>query len=402
MTDITWAPIIPLIGGFSLGAEKATERPPEFIASYDGFWPNDSHYVNYQNNTLKRNIDYRVITESRVKDQKVNIIVGTPPCAALSQLNTGKSAAVKGSGCAKNEWMYEVFHDGICKYDADVVMIENAPALYTEKGLGVAEALYDITKQYNYSLTLYKTNTKYHGVPQSRERTFAFAWKSRTAPILNYYDRKRKNFREYLNEVKDGDLQQDIVVNPKVASEGYYSFIKEKYHPNNPRKIILQRCNTAHNYVKLNDMLDEFVEWAKKTGHENGIKHGTHAVKKFNEGKGIWDGSVHVFNDVMNAVIGRNMADTIHPDYDRSLTIREALHMMAFPSDFELVGGRSKLNHIAQNVPACTARDMVFEAIKFIRGELEMSDQDFIKQNNHKKLVENLSSKFSSLEAFVA
>ena len=38
-----------------------------------------------------------------------------------------------------------------------------------------------------------------------------------------------------------------------------------------------------------------------------------HAIKKYADGKGVWDGSVHVFGEYMNAVIGRNMVDTIHP-----------------------------------------------------------------------------------------
>ena len=45
MSDITWAPLIPLIGGLPLGAEKATGKPPEAIYSYEGFEANDGQYV---------------------------------------------------------------------------------------------------------------------------------------------------------------------------------------------------------------------------------------------------------------------------------------------------------------------------------------------------------------------
>src|SRR5690554_3168347 len=118
--DITWAPIIPLIGGFPLGAELSIGKAPEFIGSYTGFWKNDEHYVNYQNNTLGRNIDYIDLTENKEFSSKLNIIVGTPPCAALSQLNAGKSDKVRGSGCAKNEWMYKIVEDGVNRFNADV------------------------------------------------------------------------------------------------------------------------------------------------------------------------------------------------------------------------------------------------------------------------------------------
>jgi hypothetical protein len=79
------------------------------------------------------------------------------------------------------------------------------------------------------------------------------------------------------------------------------------------------------------------------------------------------------------------MADTIHPIYDRSLTVRESLHMMGFPEDFELLGGRKNINHIAQNVPVPTSRDIHLEIAKFLRGELSFSDTNYLRQDNHKE-----------------
>ena len=45
--DLTWAPHIPLIGGFPLGAEMALGKPPVEVYSLPGFGGNDLHYVNY-------------------------------------------------------------------------------------------------------------------------------------------------------------------------------------------------------------------------------------------------------------------------------------------------------------------------------------------------------------------
>lgn len=78
--DLTFIPIIPLIGGFPLGAERAIGKPPEFVSSLEAFWKNDSQYMNYQNETLERDIDYRVLCpEDREFKEKINIVVGTPP-----------------------------------------------------------------------------------------------------------------------------------------------------------------------------------------------------------------------------------------------------------------------------------------------------------------------------------
>lgn len=381
MNDITWAPIIPLIGGQMLGAEKAFGKPPEAIYSYDGFGANDSHYVNYQQNVKKRDVPYIMIPES--KGKHIDVISGTPPCSALSMLNTGKTEEAKGANCAKNEWMYEVFEEAINRFSAKAVVVENAPSLFTNKGRAVANNLFDICQKYGYSLTLYKTSTKYHGIPQARDRTFAIGWKSEKAPIMSWYKRNRKDFKEYLSELEENALQHELVINKKLDDEPYYQFIKSRTNEN-PRDVIIRSGNvTALNYVRRAGLIEEANRWMHETGHERGIKVSDHAIKKFADGKGVWDSSTHVFETCMNAVIGRNLADTIHPIHDRSLTIREALHMMGFPHDFELVGGLAKMNHIAQNVPVPTSCDIHTEIGKFVRGELEMSDTNYFRQDNH-------------------
>ena len=61
---------------------------------------------------------------------------------------------------------------------------------------------------------------------------------------------------------------------------------------------------------------------------------------------------------------------------------------MGFPSNFELLNPKRNINHIAQNVPTFTARDMIYESMKFINGELEMSNVDLIKINNMKNRID--------------
>jgi len=386
--EITWAPLIPLIGGQMLGAEKAFGKPPEVIYSYDGFQDNDSHYVNYQQVTKGRDIPYVLLDSDNPKIKKVDVVSGTPPCAALSQLNTGTTAESKGAGCAKNEWMYKVFEDGIDILGAKVVIVENAPALYTNKGRPVANNLYDICAQRGYSLSLYKTSTRYHGVPQGRDRTFAIGWKSESSPVMNWYNRPRKNFAEYLQEIPDNALHQDLIINKHVPDEPYYNFIKTKTNRDVREIMVEEDCKTTLNYIMKKGWMKEANEWFHRTGNEKGIKYSDHAIKKFADGKGVWDGSVHVFGEYMNAVIGRNMVDTMHPIEERSLTIREALHMMGFPEDFELLHGLKKMNHIAQNVPVPTSRDLHKEIQKFLKDELPLSETTYLRQNNHKQLME--------------
>lgn len=397
MSEITWAPFIPLIGGFPLGAYKAIGHKPKYIFSYTPFIRNDSHLVEYWND-----VPYYLVDEDEYKNFKtdIDIIVATPPCAGLSQLNTAKSESMSGGCALANEWMYISSIHAITHFNPKVIIGENAPALYTKRGEIVADTLYDIAKNHGYSLTLYKTNTIFHGLPQSRSRTFYFLWRNDVAPLVGYYKRDYTRFPDYLNEIPDSAGQQDLIINEKLMDEAYYTFIKETYNKDPRELMIKDDVHTAHNFVKRNNLMKDFVDWAEHN-HARGYHMGKHALKKFEDGLGIWDSSVHVFNEHMNAVIGRNLQDTVHPVKNRSLNVREALHMMGFPHDFELVGGKKNLNHIAQNVPVNTSADMVREAIKYLKGELPFSEQNFVKQNNHKELFENKIENFSTLETFL-
>ena len=43
------------------------------------------------------------------------------------------------------------------------------------------------------------------------------------------------------------------------------------------------------------------------------------------------------------------------------------------------------INHIAQNVPVCTAKDYADEVVNFCRGEAKLTQYSFLKQDNTKK-----------------
>jgi hypothetical protein len=93
-----------------------------------------------------------------------------------------------------------------------------------------------------------------------------------------------------------------------------------------------------------------------------------------------------VFTGYTSAITGKNIEITLHPKEQRYLTTREIMSMMGLPNDFELV--TPNIVHITQNVPVCTAKDMTDQVIKFINGNLELSESTYIKQDNIKQHIE--------------
>ena len=52
--------------------------------------------------------------------------------------------------------------------------------------------------------------------------------------------------------------------------------------------------------------------------------------------------------EAFTAVISKNIAFAVHPTEDRFFDIRELLHLMGMPHDFELKDPKKNINHICQ------------------------------------------------------
>lgn len=385
--DLRWAPVIPLIGGLALGAARATGRKPDGIYSYEAFADNDQHLVGYW-----RDVPYELWDATRRAGRHVDLAVICPPCAGLSLLNNARTPEMRGVDATKNEWMYRSAADTMEELSPTVIVGENAPGLYTERGRPVRDRMYRVARDHGYSLGFVRTDTALHGLPQHRHRTHYFFWKGDRAPLVGYVERPMPTLRSWLRDVPDDAPQQDVVINENVLDEPYWQFLVERYggSTRTVRDAMAQHgVYTANALIGKLGVRDDVYAWVEKTGNEKWIRKVDRHRLKFEDDKGIWDGSVHSYRDAFNAVINRNMADSIHPVHDRGITLREAMHLMGMPMDFELIGGRGNFNHISQNVPVFTAADMVTEALRFIDGELELTDQSLVMQDNVRKRFDN-------------
>jgi hypothetical protein len=60
---------------------------------------------------------------------------------------------------------------------------------------------------------------------------------------------------------------------------------------------------------------------------------------------------------------------------------------MGLPNDM-IVPDNDHMGRVFQNVPSATAADWTREVIKFVHGELEMSEHSFLKQDNIAQRIE--------------
>lgn len=375
--------IVPLIGGMTIANKKATGDDPSFILSYPVFAGNDSHCVNYFADAPYLVIEPEENTLPEVDNalfENVDFMSAVCPCAGLSMLNsnTNGSTKARGGDAAQNEWMYKSARFVLEKVQPKVFWGENAPGLYSAMGEKVVENLRAIGKEFGYSFSMIKTDTYLHGIPQHRMRTFYFFWKDSEAPILNYYKREAPMLEEYLNQVPEDAAHMDRYFGiGEIKEDPWFVFAKEKGW--DVRKLVESNYKTMLHWILGEGLLDDFQAWGEQHEHKGIIKFTAHIKNKMAQNLGWWDGSPLIFHDATNAIIAKNAA-IIHPGKERGITIREAMHLMGLPHDFEMT--EVYMNHICQNVPVTTAADWTAEIVRFLKGEIQEFGGSFVKQNN--------------------
>lgn len=379
MEKITYSTIVPLIGGMSFGAKKALDSKPSYILSYPPFAGNDKFFTDYWNDIPYHVLNHETNTlPDGVNLPHVDFVTTLCPCAGLSQLNNGKK---RGANAPQNEWMYKSAEFVLENIKPRVLVGENAPGLFGPVGEPVLENLKTIAEKHNYSFSIIKTSTMLHGIPQNRIRTFYFFWDSSTAPILNWYNRDMITIEEYLSSVVNTPEELEEKTN-ELQTNALYLWFKSQHAD---WRSWMKTQGGSFMSVMINSKPAEYIEWVKANYPEH-AKTAEHAIMKRSNGQGFWDSSPFLPVNCTGAFTGARM-NAVHPIEDRVLTRRELMHFMGLPADMDLVGAEH-MGKVFQNVPSNTSSDIIREVAKFIKGELEMSDVRFLKQDNISQKLE--------------
>lgn len=405
-SDIKWATCIPLIGGSAIGCSQTVGHKPEYHLSYSPFNFNERQIQHYWPDVHRFIIDSEKFSLTDLPDTPIDFVNAVCPCAGLSSLSPVSSPDSK-----VNDWLYESTEFVLSNIKPKVLWGENAPALGTSKGRPVANKIAAIGRKYGYSFSIIKTDTFEHGIPQHRQRTFYFLWKSKLAPIIGYHHHKCKPLYKYLQEIPEDATQQDIFpVNSNPANSFEVKYCEEKLGM--PLQDIIKKYGTGsfgmlairigarENPIKEGNFLvrgcESIIKWLETQEDSKARNKRISEYKRIrNKGldnKGFMDSSVAYAYKYMNALIGRRPFTLMHPSGKRFLSIREMLHIMGLPHDFELQNWKHNVNTICQNVPTVTTRDMVKEVIRFIKGDPKMilAPGNFVIQNNKTNRVEEM------------
>jgi len=406
--DITYASIVPLIGGENLGVMKAMEgQLPEWVLSYSDFGANDSHFINYLRTEKNWDGEYAFLDEDSSKRKTVDVVNTVCPCAGLSSLSTTSSADSE-----VNEWMYRTAEYVLSEVQPEVFWGENAPRLFSKVGDKVAQRLHDIGKKNGYSLNLYYTESRLHGIAQKRPRTFYFFTKgAEETPIFRYIRRPMEPIEDILSQDIADDDPMNVLINSADPMDN--PWLRFCMHKNDCETIedyynvIEKTTNCIVESDRLVQNLNETADWMESMSFPEKFSKRARAMQeKLDQGRGYWAHGITVPKGQIPSFIGAMPHYLVNPFQGRFLTLREGLRIMKIPDDFNMVGSSpqspANANHICQNVPVTTAADMAEFVLEYLRGETDKVSGSFVKQSNAKRGHTIVSREESTLDEFIS
>lgn len=387
---IKHAGIVPLIGGELLASDAAYGVKPEYIMSYGAFGDNEKHILNHYKKD-GYDIPYHVLDGDNAPSsvESVDVVSSVCPCAGLSSYHKSY-----GEHNPNNQWMEKTTRYVLEQVKPKVLWGENAPALATNVGKFMRDKLHEISNQAGYNMTIYVTKSLLHGSPQIRRRTFYFFWRrdafDNAVPVLNNYNRQYPTIRELLEGVKSNFQVNPI--NQKIPSQDdhYYRYylteIKGGMSHTDFAAFIANHERPSYNVegemLEQDITYEEIGKWMRSEGLEREADRCDRRHAKLTNGKGVMmRGTLIPVNHIGAFVVHMPFVVTHHVE-DRYINYREAMAIMGLPSDFELLDEKKSVNHICQNVPFKTAKDMATEVQAVINGERTMEKASYMIQSN--------------------
>lgn len=327
---------------------------------------------NWEDDTLKKyaKTNHELIKSKGLRgligDQKVNLIIGGPPCQAYSI--AGRAQDKNSMKDDYRNYLFESFVTVVNEFKPDVFVFENVPGLLSAKpgGIPVTERIFEAFNEIGYEIrnTELLKNSIYTaselGVPQKRNRIIIIGVNTGTLiSIEDLYSEldslklksKTKNVEDAIGHLppllplKTPKRVKNKNISHKSSAQHKIKFHDARFH--NQRDVL-----TFRNWIK-NQMNKKSSQ--EKISFYNDLmgKQSNHAKYRNLE----WDKPsptivAHLYKDGLMF---------IHPDIKqaRSITVKEAALLQSFPDDYDFIGSNGyAFKMIGNAVPPAMAKNI--------------------------------------------
>jgi DNA (cytosine-5)-methyltransferase 1 len=293
------------------------------------------------------------IIQNQLKNKKVDLIIGGPPCQAYSLVGRARSA--NGMEGDPRNYLYKEYANYLEKYQPKMFVFENVLGLKSAQKGKYLEEMKKLFYKKGYQIKLFTVEANQFGVLQNRKRIIIIGWKKEfeyVIPDLEKIDLATKDtveqifsdlpplmagagkdknqeyFKKANKYLKDKELRNGIDVLTQHITRPHTDQDKEIY------RIAVEKWNKEHERLDYNDLPDRLKTHKNRHSFFDRFKVVAKDLK---------------YSQTVVAHIAKDGHYYIHPDIDqnRSISVREAARLQSFPDDYYFEGVKQGSNRTA-------------------------------------------------------
>ncbi len=354
-------------GGFSAGLEQVKNFSTQIGLDFDKyaietFARNFPNAVSICGDILNADVKRNVIEIAKAK--KINMIIGGPPCQGFSL--KGKNLGLNDS----RNFLFKEYLNLVQELKPDIFIIENVKNILNSSNHYFRDEILKEINSLGYIVNFGVLNAKNYGVPQSRERAFFIASKTK--------------FINFPNPIEKGTTVRDAISDLAYLESGEGQIVSNYINqPQSEYQNILR--GEYLQYHKASEHSLAAIEKLKMIPAECGKEY----LPKELLGK-------QKFSTTWSRLEWDNISPTIdtrfdtpsngknsHPFLNRSITPREAARIQSFSDNFYFCGPKVAVcKQIGNAVPPMLAKAIGEQIAKELQN-------DIVEEKNYKLFLGN-------------
>ncbi len=401
-SNFTFIDLFAGCGGLSEGFYKQKFEPLAHVEqdyySCESLKKRMEHYGfnDLKNTIIRKDIkdkDIINIIKKTIKNKKIDIILGGPPCQSFSSLGRAKD-----KNAMKNDprnYLFENYEKILNYFTPSIFLFENVTGLLTAKfnNKKVVDVIKNkLGKKYNLldDINQMVLNSCEYGVPQIRKRVFLIGVRNDINYDVNeifkniiktHYlpfsdDSEKKNKKKFIS-VKEAISDLPIIkpgegkIVCKFKSKIRNEYLK-KIRPSHSNELFdhVSRSHNKSDKIRFKEMSKNKWTYEELLKNKPNLNHKKQRIFKNSYVVQFW-------NQPSRTIISHLYKDGnqfIHPDYkqERTLTVREAARLQSFPDNFYFAGPRTEqYKQIGNAVPPIMSEKIAIsikKALKVIKS----------------------------------